>query len=284
MKKALVIFNPMAGAKKLVDTRRVIEETLKKANYSYDFFETIKAERQPLDQFLGKSYDRVIVSGGDGTVAEVTSFLISNKVKAPLIIIPQGTANILAISLGLPLAPKAALNRGLKSEGRPLDAMRVNGKYYGTIATGCGYDTVIMADTSRDMKRKIGFMAYIWTMLKTLFIYRTSPYRISVDGERYTVLAKTIMTFNILPLGNLGVTKPFLGTPIAPDDGLLNIFVLNPRPIRDFFRFRKALRIMKGKEISISNKKERRYQIDGNVFKGKKVTIKVIPKAFYVCY
>ena len=36
-KKALVIYNPMAGKKKLLNTKRTIETTLKKAGYDFDF-------------------------------------------------------------------------------------------------------------------------------------------------------------------------------------------------------------------------------------------------------
>lgn len=282
--KALVIFNPMAGAKKLVDSKKIIQNTLEKEGYEYDFFETIKAERQPLEQFIGKKYDRIIVSGGDGTVAEVTSFLIHNKIKTPLVIIPQGSANILAISLQLPLGVKQALLKGLKNEGRILDAMKINNKHYGMIAAGSGYDTLIMSRTSRNLKRRIGFLAYLCTVFKTIFYYRSKPYKLYIDDKRESVIAKTIISFNILPLGHLKITKPFLGTQILPDDGLLNIFVLNPRPIRDFFRFKKAVKIFKGKKISIKTKEERRFQIDGNVFKGTSLSIELIPKAINIVH
>ena len=41
MKKFLVIYNPMAGAKKIVNAEVVIKRILKKEGHSYDFFETI---------------------------------------------------------------------------------------------------------------------------------------------------------------------------------------------------------------------------------------------------
>lgn len=284
MKKALVIYNPMAGKKKILDTKKTIENTLKKAGYTHDFFETLPVNKQPLEQFFGKTYDRIVVSGGDGTVAEVTSFMIQSRIRTPLVIIPQGSANILAVSLGLPLTPGMALSRGLKSEGRLLDAMKINNRQYGMIATGLGYDTMIMAETPRYLKRKIGFFAYLWTILKTIVAYHPHPYKLTIDGKRVTVMAKTIMTFNILPLGHLKITKPFIGIPISPTDGLLNIFALNPKPVRNMLGFKKMVQIFSGKKIAIKTKKAHRYQIDGNVFKGKTVTIEVIPKAIYIAY
>jgi len=176
------------------------------------------------------------------------------------------------------------LIKGLKGKGKPLDAMRINKKYYGMIAAGCGYDTLVMRKTTRSLKRKIGALAYLWTVLKTIFIHRGKPYKLSVDGKREMIIAKTIISFNILPLGHLKITKPFIGNQIFPNDGLLNILAFNPRPIRDFFKFKKAIKTFQGKKISIKTKKEGKFQIDGNVFKGNSITIEVLPKAIHIAY
>ncbi len=282
--KILIIFNPMSGFRKWGDPKTIIQKTLKKRGYSYEWFETIKAKRQPLDQFKNKKYDKIIVSGGDGTVAEVASFLIEHKIKTPLIIIPQGSGNILAVSLRLPLTVGRALNKGLNNKGKELDAIRVNNRYYSLIATGCGYDTIVMSKTPRSLKRKVGVLAYAWTILKTIFYYRSKPYRLSIDGRRHILMAKSIMCFNILPLANLKITEPFIGHRILPDDGLINIYALNPRPIRDFLKFRKAIKIFTGKKISIKSKRNKKYQIDGNVFKGRTVNLEVMHNAIRIVY
>ncbi len=284
MKKALVIYNPAAGAKKLIDGRKIIEDTLKKEGYVYDFHQTSKSDKDPFKKYLGKKYNRIIVAGGDGTVAEVTSFIIHNKIKVPLIILPRGSANLLAVSLKIPLNLRRALLNGLRKEGKFLDAMKINKKYYGMIATGCGYDTLLMKQTTRKLKRKIGVLAYFWTILKTIFVYRGKPYSLYIDGKRERVVAKTIMAFNIAPLSNLNITAQLIGCKILPDDGLLNILAFNPRPIRDFLKFKKAMTIYGGREISIKARKESNFQIDGTVFKGKSISIKVMPKAIRIVY
>ncbi|MBN2087300.1 hypothetical protein JW758_03050 [Candidatus Peregrinibacteria bacterium] len=282
MKNALVIFNPVAGVKKWGNVKSIIQTTLKKEGYEYEWFETLKCEKQPLEQFKSKKFDRIIVSGGDGTVAEVSSFLIHNKIKTPLIILPQGSANILAVSLSLPLNLKSALLYGLRNKRKALDAMQINNMQYGMICTGCGYDTLIMSKTPRSLKRKIGAWAYLWIFIKTIFLYRSKPYKLTIDGKRHVVVAKTILIFNILPLGHLKISKPFTKHQIIPNDGLLNIYVINPRPIRDFFRFSRHLLVFQGKKISIKSKKKRQFQIDGDVFKGKTMQIEVIPKAINI--
>ncbi len=284
MKKVLVIYNPVAGKKKFFDTKQIIDKVLRKFNYDYDFFETAPVKKQIFEEHLNKKYDYIVVSGGDGTVAEVSSILIRKKIKTPLIIIPQGSANLLALALRLPIHPKTALEHGLRSEGKFLDAMQINRKYYGMIACGIGYDTIIMKKTSRKLKRKIGFLAYAWTILKTIFFYNSRPYKISIDGKREVVSAKTVLAFNILPLGGSKIIQPIFKKQILADDGIINIFAFNPKPVRDLLGFKNIICNFQGKNISIKSKREQHYQIDGNVFKGKVLNIEIIPKAIKIAY
>ena len=102
MKHALVIFNPMAGAKSWKNVTRIIQDELTKQGFSWEWFETKPVKRQPLAAFKKGEFDRIIVVGGDGTVTEVASLLIKNKIKTPLVIVPQGSGNLLATTLKIP--------------------------------------------------------------------------------------------------------------------------------------------------------------------------------------
>lgn len=284
MKKALVIYNPMSGAKKLLNSREIIQDGLKKAGYEIDFHETIKAKKQDFSAFKDKKYDRIVVAGGDGTVNEVIGFLITNKIKSPLVIIPQGSANILAHALGLPLLAKRALEKGLKSEGKKLDAMLINKKHHGMIAAGIGYDAVLMSETSRKMKRKIGFLAYLWTFFSTVFDYRSRAYKVAVDGKRQSVLAKSIVCFNVLPFGETAWSHLPRGSKISGHDGTLNVLVMNPGRLRKWFYKTPRFQLLEGKQFSIQSKKVKRFQIDGEAFKGNSITIDVLEKAINIAY
>ena len=258
MKKALVIFNPVSGYKKWGDVPALIKETLVKKNYEWTWYET--KPKQDLTSLFTQNYDRVIVSGGDGTVAETVRAMLETKTSVPLVIIPQGSANILAMTLGIPLLqPARALKLGLEGSARTLDVMHVNRKYYGVIAVGRGYDAFLMKETPRGLKRKMGLFAYAWVFLKTALFYRSQPYKLSIDGKRMEVVAKSIMVFNLFPF-------PFV--PIKPHDGVLNILILTSKG---------KLMHHTGKTISIKAHKELSFQLDGEVLKSKAVSIETLP-------
>jgi diacylglycerol kinase (ATP) len=282
-KKILVIYNPVSGKKKWMNIPAMIQSTLILKGFDYVWMATSK--KNNFTPYFKHKYFRVVVSGGDGTVSELASFMIKKKIKTPLIVLPQGSANLLAKALRLPLINmRHILVHGLEERGKALDAMLVNNRHYGLIAAGCGYDTVIMEETSRSLKRHLGLMAYFWTIFKTYFWYKSRAYKLTIDGKRYTVMAKSVMVFNILPYSHMAFSKFYLPKQVFPADGKLDVVIIDPRSIWDIFRIHTKLRIFRGKNIVIKPKKNKQYQIDGDVYKGKNVTIKAMPKAINYVY
>jgi len=265
MKHALVIYNPVSGSKKWRDVPALIQETLSKHDFDWTWYDT--KLQQNLEPLFTSTYDRVVVSGGDGTVAEVVKFMVEHKVKMPLVVLPQGSGNLLARALSIPLLqPRRALTLGLTEKPQSLDVMRVNKHYYGLIAVGRGYDTFLMQETPRTLKRRLGFLAYFWTFIKTFLFYRSKPYKLTFDKVRAQVLAKTIMVFNLLPV-------PL--TSIRPNDGLLNTLVLTSRGRVQSFT---------SKSVVIKSKKELKFEVDGDVHRSKVISIEVLPKALSVVF
>jgi diacylglycerol kinase (ATP) len=276
MKRALVIYNPISGAKGWKDVPRILVSELEEHEWDWDWFETVKAEKQPLESFLKTKYDRVIVAGGDGTVASIVDFMIRNKMDVPVVIIPQGSANLLAATLNLPIFQvKKAIRMGLTKPGKKIDVMRVNGKHTGLIAVGRGYDVFLMKETTRALKRHWGLFAYGMVMLKTFFNFRRQAYKITIDGKRHHVSSKAVMVFNAFPLAYWKASQIFLGKRILPNDGELNLFTMGK-----FWR----ISAYKGKKIVIQSNKPTDYQIDGDVFTSKTLTIEVLPKALSVVH
>lgn len=263
MKKALVIYNPISGARKWRDVPALIQETLREHDYEWLWQDT--QPNQDLRPFFQGDFDRVVVAGGDGTIAEVVTVMIEQEMKIPLVALPQGSGNLLALALGIPILQiRKALELGLQEEGKLLDVMRVNKRRYGVIAVGRGYDAFLMQETPRALKRKLGFLAYFWVFLKTFFFYRSKPYKLTLDRRRVQVLAKFIMVFNLLPY-----------TKVDPQDGLLNTLVLTSRGRVLHFT---------SKNVVIKAKKEFKFQVDGEVCRGKVVNIEVRPRALSIVY
>jgi diacylglycerol kinase (ATP) len=140
-------------------------------------------------------HDRVVAVGGDGTVQEVVNGLMSGRtsgVPPPMLgVVPAGSGNDLARSLGLPLAPLDALTVALGAQTRPLDlgvARTGDRVRYFHAAGGTGFDAQVaytMASRRRGWQR--GRAGYFLSTLNELRRYRNRELRIRLatsDGAR----------------------------------------------------------------------------------------------------
>jgi diacylglycerol kinase (ATP) len=115
--QAKLIYNPKAGAAKSVNTRRQITELLREVNIHADAAEVVDHEEVTAvtAAAVRAGYPLVIACGGDGTIEAAANALVMQE--ATLGILPQGTRNNVARSLGIPLKlPQAARTLRL---GRP---------------------------------------------------------------------------------------------------------------------------------------------------------------------
>lgn len=128
------------------------------------------------------SFDAVVASGGDGTVATICSLLANTGI--PILPFPAGTANLLTLNLASPMEPHALAK--IMREGRMLDfdlgEMEVAGKKFGFgIMAGAGYDAAIMHG-AEPAKRLFGPMAYLSAAIANP-LPQKSHFIIELDGR-----------------------------------------------------------------------------------------------------
>lgn len=171
--------------------------------------------------------DLVLAIGGDGTIRAVCEELAGTGV--PVGIVPAGTGNLLARNLAIPLYLRAAVDVGLNGQDRAIDMVRVSGDGLEDstflVMAGMGFDAAIMEGVNEDIKKKIGWLAYVWSALKSL-MFPAIRVEVSVDDEEPTThRARTVVIGNV---GNLQA-----GMPLIPDatidDGQLDVVLLYPR-------------------------------------------------------
>jgi diacylglycerol kinase (ATP) len=166
--------------------------------------------------------DVVVVGGGDGTLLSALDGLVETKL--PLVILPLGTFNELARTLGMPADPVAVA--ALIDEGAPvqLDVGRVNGVRYFNEAS-LGLSTRVTRLQTGEVKRRLGMLAIPLTTLRALRFARPMHLEIeSEDGSKRLVRALQLTVANSYRFGGV-VENP----EASLEDGQLWLYSIDVR-------------------------------------------------------
>ncbi len=166
--------------------------------------------------------DVVVVGGGDGTLLTAIDGLVETKL--PLVILPLGTFNELARTLGVPGETAAAA--ALIDEGVPvqLDVGCVNGVRYFNEAS-LGISTRVTRLQTGEVKRRLGMLAIPITTLRALRWARPMHVEIeSEDGKKRTVRALQLTVANNYRFGGV-VENP----EASLEDGQLWLYSIDVR-------------------------------------------------------
>jgi diacylglycerol kinase (ATP) len=230
--------------------------------------------------------DLVIVGGGDGTLNAVVDTLV--EMRLPLGILPLGTANDLARTLGIPTSMPSACRVIAEGNVKSIDLGWVNGKYFFNVAS-LGLSVRITQKLSKGLKRRLGVLAYAWTALQVLSQMRPFTARIGIDGE--TIQVKTLQ----IAVGNgrfYGGGMP-ITTDASIEDQRLDLYSLEiehwwqifpvlwmlPRGEHGLLSW---VRTLDGQAIEVSSRKPHRINTDGEITTSTPAFFKVIPRALGV--
>ena len=183
MKKTLFIYNPNAGKELLKPKLSDILDIIVKAGYEVVVYPTqsYKDAYRKVVSFTEK-YDRVICSGGDGTLDEVVTGMMERTEKVPIGYIPTGTTNDFANSLHIPKDLLQAADTAVSGAEFGCDIGKFNDDVFVYIAA-FGLFTDVSYQTKQEMKNILGHLAYLLEGMTRLFDIPSYKIKVSHDGE-----------------------------------------------------------------------------------------------------
>lgn len=236
-RKLLFIVNPNAG-KKISNT---IIDTIKKEFPADIYYQIVIWKdkdhfKEVLDILHSQDYTDAIAVGGDGTVNRVAKSIIGTNIN--LGIVPCGSGNGLARSLGLSMKVQEVIHQIAKGKTSSIDYGKANEIPF-FCTSGIGFDAHIGNLFVTSIKR--GLQSYVKITVRELMKYRAKEYTLLLNGMELKRKAFLITIANAGQYGN----DFYIAPKASMRDGKFHVVILRP------FNFFNALgilsKILKGK-------------------------------------
>jgi YegS/Rv2252/BmrU family lipid kinase len=232
-----------------------------------EFIDDPRQITESIERFAGE-VDGVVLGGGDGTFSRAAAALL--KCGKPLGILPMGTANDLARTLGIPLDLVSAA--GIIAEGhtRRIDLGCVNDDVWFFNVAHIGLGTLVTRRLSADKKRQWGKLSYLRTLLEAWRSARPFGVELNCDGHREHFRSIEVAVGNGRSYGG-GMT---IASEAQIDDQMLHLFSLDPQSVFRLAALFPALltgnygektkvRFRRGRTISVRTVKPLKVVADG---------------------
>jgi YegS/Rv2252/BmrU family lipid kinase len=234
----------------------------------------------------GREVDCVVIGGGDGTLNAALPGVLETGL--PMGILPLGTANDLARTLGLPdaLEEAAALIAG--GNRHQIDVGLVNDHPFFNVAS-VGFGVDLTRALTRDAKKRWGVLGYVAAGFRVL--HRARPFHVTVTIGQQVHRSRTLH----LAVGNGrhyggGMT---LSEDAAIDDSRLDVYSLEAKGVISALKLLPSLRngtqghwseveTMAGQEVLVETSHPRSVNADGEIVTQTPARFRVLPRAVTV--
>lgn len=179
--RILLVCNPAAGSGRALRACAAAADILRARGA--DAHLIVSESREHLSRVAaeeGPRVDRLIIAGGDGTLHHAIRDMDLHR--TVLGVLPAGSGDDFAKSIGAPADPHRACDAFLAGEVRHVDVGRVNDLRYLGIAS-LGLDSEV-AQWVNEHPRPFGrSLVYLWALLRVLPSYRWKRLMVEVDGR-----------------------------------------------------------------------------------------------------
>lgn len=222
--KLLWIINPVAGKAETGQHALGCVDCFVRAGWDVNVYTTQAAgDARRVARERAAEFQRIVCSGGDGTLGETVAGLMDSGVKIPLGYIPAGTTNDFASSLGLQRAPEQAAQTAAGERIATLDIGRFGDRYF-TYVAAFGLFTEVSYTTPQPVKNWFGRAAYLIEGIKSLS--QVKEYKLHVEAPEVSLDGDFVlgMVSNSTSVGGFKALPQV--SQAKMDDGLFEVLLL----------------------------------------------------------
>ena len=270
-KKLLFVFNPKSGMGLIKNNLLDIVDVMVKAGYDPTVYPTqARGDATRKIREEGAMYDRIVCSGGDGTLDEAVTGMCEANLTIPLGYIPAGSTNDFARTLGIPHDMVKAAEIAVGDHVFPCDVGQFNDDTFIYIA-GFGIFTEISYETPQELKNIFGHAAYILSAAKSLASIPNYLMQIEANGE---VIQDRFIYGMITNSDSVAGFKGLTGKDVELDDGEFEVTLIksptNPIELTEIIEYltgiiseTKAVYSFKASEIKVRSRSSVSWTMDG---------------------
>lgn len=270
-RKLLFVFNPKSGMGLIKNNLLDILDVMVKAGFEPTVYPTqARGDATRKVKEDGANYERIVCSGGDGTLDEVVTGMCEANLQIPLGYIPAGSTNDFARTLNIPSDMVKAAQIAVGEHIFPCDVGQFNDDTFIYIA-GFGLFTEISYDTPQGLKNVLGHAAYILSAAKSLASIPSYVMQIEVNGEIIQDRFVYGMITNSLSVAGF---KGLTGKDVQLDDGEFEVTLIksptNPIELTEIIEYltgiiseTKMVYTVKSSHIQIRSRSSVSWTMDG---------------------
>jgi diacylglycerol kinase (ATP) len=277
-RRALLLTNKRSGgaARDLVPAI----ERLKAAGLAVSV-ETPESVEDLRRRIAGSGPATVILAGGDGTASAAAPAL--RTLRRPFGLLPLGTANDLARTLGIPFDPLEAADVIASGHVRRIDLGLINGQPFFNVASiGLSAEVVREHEGEPERKRLLGVLSYPLSAWAAFRRHRPFRAELNIDGTTLRCRCTQIAVGNGRHYGG-GLT---MDEAAEIDDGWLHVYYLRPAGLLSMLWVLPALRfgwlrrspvaeVKRAKRVEIRTRRPRAVDVDGELNGLTPVTVEI---------
>ena len=283
--RTCVILNPIAGAVKSVG---VVRERLRSLNA--DRFH-VSGQAGDAEKFASEAadFDLIVSAGGDGTLNEVVNGIAQGGCKAALGVLPLGTGNDFARTLGVPNDLDAGIDQIAAGETRCIDLVRVTSdrvRYFVNVSSG-GFSGVVDEKLTPEMKRTWGPLAYLRGAAAAFSELRGYTTTVALDdAESFeldlynVVIANGRYVAGGIPVApRAGIADALLDIVLIPERGPTELAILAAQILVGKHLGSDAIIFRRAKKIAIKSRPGMWFNVDGELIGNEPATFELLPGA-----